>query len=264
MSKYSRLKRKFYDPSRMLLLEKCNINEKVWKTNCSLDDGTAESMIINDLCAVSTLIKQSMFSVCYLYYMIKPRVHWSAGLQTSEQLRSPAHTAKARPAFPMYSLWRKAEGLGVECAGWVSTEGRIKVKKTLFKNGSALSCTCSWCVLGERQVCCIFCVSEGPPRIFCPSVPPVRPAFVLLLFSPSSEPLSSRSSGRREQQLPEAVWDPEGLTSDLNVTAPCHQFILNLTQQYERAHNRACRINAGACSVSSLNWGAGLGWSELL
>lgn len=168
------------------------------------------------------LRSQYFLFVIYICYMIKPWVHLSAGLQTSEKLRSPAHTAKARPAFSMYSLWRKTEGLGVECAGWVSTEGRTKVKKTLFENVSALSCTCSWCVHGERQVCCIFCVSEGPPRIFCPSIPPFCPAFVLRLFSPSSEPLSSRSSGRREQQLPEAAWDPEDLTSDFNVTAPCH------------------------------------------
>lgn len=114
---------------------------------------------------------------------------------------------KARTAFSMYSSWRAfLKSLGVESAWWVWIEGQIEEKNSLFKmhlryylHGQNVCtgrdrCTaflCVWRCLTDQLSITLFSLP-------CPS-------FVLHLFSPSSEPLSSRSSGQKEQQLLEAV-----------------------------------------------------------
>lgn len=92
-------------------------------------------------------------------------------------------------------------------------------------------------------------VFEDAFLIYCPLVFSLFPLLPLSSFF-SLRPLSLFHQGPRvkEGQLQlEALQDPEGLTSDLNVTALCHPFILNLTQQYEWRQNRGGRINEGAC-----------------
>lgn len=84
-------------------------------------------------------------------------------------------------------------------------------------------------------MCITDLFSIPPPFFFCPP-PPHLPS----LFNQEPQVKGSSSCLRAAQ-------DPDGVISDLYVTASRSPFILNLPQWYERRQSRTGKINERAC-----------------
>lgn len=157
-------------------------------------------------------------------------------------------------------MWRAfLKSLGVEAAGCVWLEGQIGEKKNLLK--MCPSC-CVHGRAGGQMHGAFVCLKVRYWSIVHQSLPS-SPSFLLFSFSLRASFIKVlRSKGAA------AAWGCLGSWGfDLwpfYVTAPCHPFILNLTQKYEWIQSRAGSMREFNSRPSSVYKEEGLVWCQLL